>query len=85
MLENRHVQRTRVARSVKIIIGGDALMVDCTMMDLTSRGASLEFAGSCAVPDSFEMTLDGGRTLRACRVIWRRNERLGVAFEHRRE
>ena len=82
MHEKRDIERTRVMRSAKIIIGPDARMVDCTILNLTNRGASVDIADSFAMPDLFQITLDNGRTVRSCRLIWRRNERLGVAFQH---
>ena len=84
MHEKRDIERTRVMRNAKIIIGQDARMVDCTILNLTNRGASVDIADSLVMPDLFQITLDNGRTLRTCRLIWRRNERLGVAFQHQR-
>ena len=82
MQEKPNIPRTRVSKNAKIISTKHARMVDCTITNVTSRGASLDTAGLIEVPNSFDLTLDGGRTLRACRVIWRRNERLGVVFKH---
>jgi hypothetical protein len=81
MRDERNLKRTRVVRSAKIITAHYAHMIDCTILDLTNRGAAVDIAGAFVLPDSFLLTLDRGRTLRTCRVIWRRNERLGVAFE----
>jgi hypothetical protein len=52
--EKRNIQRTRVMRSAQIIFSQYA--VDCTILNLTNRGASLELAGSFVMPDSFEIT-----------------------------
>jgi len=41
----------------------------------------LSLAGNAAVPDQFDVSLDRGKTYRACRVAWRKVDRIGVAFE----
>jgi hypothetical protein len=32
------------------------------------------------VPETFDLTFEHGRTRRWCRVVWRTNNKLGVAF-----
>jgi hypothetical protein len=32
------------------------------------------------VPETFDLTFEHGRTRRLCRVVWRTNNKLGVAF-----
>ena len=44
-------------------------------------GACLKLANTYGVPEIFELTFELGRTRRPCRVIWRTNDELGVAFE----
>jgi hypothetical protein len=80
--DKRDIQRTRVMRDAKIIVSQHDLMVDCTILDLTNQGAGLNILHSFLIPESFAITLDKGRTLRTGRVMWRCNERLGVAFKH---
>ena len=41
----------------------------------------MKLANTFGVPDSFELTFEHGRTRRPCRVVWRTNDKLGVAFE----
>jgi hypothetical protein len=85
MFERRSVARTRVRRNAEIVLGrrapAAATTVPCTLRDLTSLGACLTLASSDRVPDTFELTLDRGRSLRPCRVRWRSADRLGVSFE----
>jgi hypothetical protein len=79
--ERRDVTRTRVARSAKIIPPRHGSMIHCTVQNITSSGACLKLANTYGMPETFELTFEQGRTRRACRVVWRTNDELGVAFE----
>lgn len=72
--------RTRVLRSAKIIVPSRSPVVHCTVQNITGGGACLKLANTYSVPDSFELTFEHGRTRRACRVVWRTADLLGVAF-----
>jgi len=79
--ERRNVTRTRIARSAKIIAPRRTSVIHCTVQNITSGGACLKVANTYGMPDTFELTFEHGRTRRPCRVMWRTNEELGVAFE----
>jgi hypothetical protein len=79
--ERREVTRTRMSRSAKIILPRRASMIHCTVQNITSGGACLKLANTYGMPETFELTFEHGRTRRACRVVWRTNDELGVAFE----
>ncbi len=85
MSERRSVARTRVRRNAEIVVSHGAATraskVQCTLQDLTNRGACLSLASTYRVPDTFELTFDGGRSHRPCWVRWRIGERIGVSFE----
>ena len=82
MDDRRGVARTRIRRSAEIVvIRRGATTMQCTLSDLTSTGACLTFAGTCEVPDTFELTFDRGRSSRPCRVKWRDGNKLGISFE----
>jgi hypothetical protein len=79
--ERRGVQRTRVLRNAKIIVPRRSPVIHCTVQNITSGGACLKFANTFGVPASFDLTFECGRTRRRCRVVWRTDDLLGVAFE----
>jgi hypothetical protein len=79
--DRRAVQRTRVLRCAKIIVPRRSPVIHCTVQNITSSGACLKLANTYGVPQTFELTFEHGRTRRACRVIWRTETKLGVAFE----
>jgi PilZ domain-containing protein len=85
MSERRSVARTRVRRNAEILVshgsGSAATKMQCTLQDLTSSGACLSLATTERMPDTFELTFDGGRSRRPCRVMWRAGNQLGISFE----
>jgi len=79
--ERRSVGRTKVLRNAKIIVSARTSVIHCTVQNITSGGACLKLANTYGMPEIFELTFEHGRTRRACRVIWRSADQLGVAFE----
>lgn len=81
--ERRNVTRTRVLRGAKIIVRGSrhAPVIHCTVQNITSGGACLKVGNTYGVPETFDLTFESGRTRRACHVMWRTTDQLGVAFE----
>ena len=79
--DRRTVQRTRVLRCAKIIVPRRSPVIHCTVQNITSAGACLKLANTYGVPQTFELTFEHGRTRRACRVVWRTETKLGIAFE----
>jgi PilZ domain len=80
MEERRRVQRTQVLKGAKIILNGRSSMFDCTVRNLTNFGACLHLASPLGTPGTFDLTFDSARSSRLCRVIWRSQNKLGVAF-----
>jgi hypothetical protein len=80
-VERRAVGRTKVLRNAKIIVPARSPVIHCTVQNITSSGARLKLANTYGLPETFELTFEHGRTRRACRVIWRTTDTLGVAFE----
>jgi hypothetical protein len=81
MEEKRQGPRTRVFKGAKIMFDGHASTIDCTVRNLTATGACLNVASPVGIPPAFDLSLDGGRTLRPCSVVWWKAERIGVVFE----
>ena len=78
--DRRAVQRTKVLRSAKIIVPRRSPVIHCTVQNITDVGACLKVANTFGVPATFDLTFEHGRTRRACRVVWRTDDKLGVAF-----
>ena len=81
MEEKRKVKRTRVLKGAKIIFNQRVSSLDCIVRNLSDAGACLQLASPVGFPTTFELSLDGDRSLRSCRVIWHGADRIGVAFD----
>ena len=80
-VERRLLKRTRVSRNAKIIVPRRRWpVIFCTVENITGAGACLKLASTFGVPDTFDLTFEHGRTRRWCRVVWRTDDKLGVAF-----
>ena len=79
-VERRLLKRTRVSRNAKIIVPLRWPVIFCTVENITGAGACLKLASTFGVPDTFDLTFEHGRTRRWCRVVWRTDDKLGVAF-----
>ena len=79
MQERRKFGRTRVLKGAKIVLGNSSV-IDCAVRNMTNAGARLQIANSIDLPDGLGLTLDGGHSIRPCKVVWRSVTETGVEF-----
>ncbi len=79
MVETRIAPRVRVNKAAKIDHGGDK--IDCIIRDLSATGAALEISNIVRVPDNFTLIMPEERLRLPCHVVWRREFRIGIAFD----
>ena len=79
MSENRIASRKRVLKAGTIEFGGGA--IDCTVKNLSETGAALEVVTPLFIPDRFTLFVPSAQSKRPCHVVWRKEKRIGVAFE----
>ena len=79
MEEHRTAPRHRVLKAGTIEFGGGA--IDCTVKNISEIGAALEVVTPLYIPDRFTLFVLRDHLKRRCRVIWRREKRIGVRFE----
>jgi len=77
--ENRRATRRRVLKSATIEFDQGAY--SCAVRNLSETGAALDVPYALAIPHEFTLTMDTDQVNRHCRVIWRKENRLGVTFE----
>jgi hypothetical protein len=79
MVEKRFAARHRVLKAGRIEFSGS--VIDCTIRNVSDAGAALDVSSPMGIPVSFTLVLvsDGRRF--QCRVIWRKERRIGVTFE----
>ena len=80
MEERRSVSRSRTLKSGKILVHAHTSLVDCTVRNLSPKGAVLVLPSLAGIPEHFELVLDAQGTHHQCRVAWRGENRLGVEF-----
>jgi hypothetical protein len=79
MGDGRKAPRHRVLKAGTIAFGGGG--ITCTARNLSDTGAALDVTSPVGIPDSFTLVLDTETTRRPCRVVWRREKRIGIVFE----
>jgi hypothetical protein len=79
MVERRAVPRNRTLKSGKIRVDARTSMIDCTIRNLSPKGALLLVPNVLGIPDEFKLEMSD-RTRRDCRVTWRGDNRVGVEF-----
>ena len=79
MKERRKLTRTRVLKGAKMLLGKSSV-IDCVARDLTNKGAGLDVPNTCGLPETLDLTLDAGHSVRRSRLIWRKLNKAGVEF-----
>jgi hypothetical protein len=80
MDEKRKAKRRRVLKSGTIEFERGAY--SCAVRNLSEEGAALEVPYTSTIPHEFELVMQADPFRRQCRrVIWRKENRLGVAFQ----
>lgn len=80
MPERRGHPRHKVLQAGTIAIGR-AAGFDCTVRNLSDKGACLEVESQVDIPDSFTLVIPHNAIMRRAQVQWRRGKRIGVVFE----
>jgi hypothetical protein len=79
MEEPRTAPRRRRLKAGTISFGGGA--IDCTVRNISEAGAALDVTSPVGIPERFTLLMEADRNKFACRVVWRKEKRIGVRFE----
>ena len=79
MEERRAALRHRVFKALSIEFDGTA--VDCLVRNLSDAGAGLDVHCPTVIPHFFTLTIPTGNLRQNCRVVWRKQKRIGLMFE----
>ena len=78
-MERRAGPRKPVLMSGTIQVASGA--VNCLVRDMTISGAALDVADPRDIPERFNLFFKADGTHIPCHVVWRQEERIGVAFD----
>ena len=79
MDEHRTAPRRRFLKAGRIIFGGATF--DCIVRNLSETGAALEVGSPVGIPERFTLVIDADHLHLPCRIVWRKETRIGVHFE----
>jgi hypothetical protein len=78
--ERRKHQRVAINRIARIQATGGGASTECTITDISDRGARL-YVSDAKLPERFFLLIDGDRPIRnECQLIWRLGGEAGVEF-----
>ena len=78
--DRRVIDRLPVCRGALLSIPGQITVQPCTLRDLTASGAGIRLNGITLLPLEFEISFDGFRTSKTCRLVWRDGDFVGIAL-----
>lgn len=78
--ERRQFGRQRVFKGAKVIVNSGHALYDCTIRDLSPKGARIRLNTAFTAPDTFDLRIAGSGKDAHCRVVWQRGDEIGVEF-----
>jgi hypothetical protein len=78
-MERRAVPRKPVLMSGAIEFAGST--INCLIRDISISGAALDVTNPHDLPERFNLVFKADGSNIPCHVIWRQEERIGVAFD----
>jgi hypothetical protein len=76
--EHRIAPRHRVLKAGTVEFGGGG--IDCIVKNVSDTGALLEVTSPVGIPERFTLVIPQDNIAKPCRVMWRKEKRIGVAF-----
>jgi hypothetical protein len=53
----------------------------CRVVNISAEGAAIEVPDPAFVPARFQLMTESDRVVRDCRIVWTKQNRIGVVFE----
>lgn len=78
MENKRNNSRRRILKAGSITFNGSG--IDCLVRNMSDTGAALEVENQIGIPPIFDLVITTGHFARSCRVIWRKEKRIGIVF-----
>jgi PleD family two-component response regulator len=81
--DRRSVPRQRVLKRGQIVIANLCSAIDCTIRDISPRGARLRVEGHFIAPEEFELVMLGTQGRKPVQTRWQSGNEIGVQFIER--
>jgi hypothetical protein len=78
-MEKRTASRSRVLKPGLVEFDGGA--INCMVRNLSNTGAALDLSSELEVPEHFTLVLPAEGRHIPCRIVWRKDRRIGIAFD----
>jgi hypothetical protein len=79
MEERRRGPRADVDQPAYISSHGSSTR--CRVVNISAEGAAIEVPDPVFVPARFQLMTESDRVVRDCRIVWTKQNRIGVVFE----
>jgi hypothetical protein len=79
IMERRAIPRNPVLMSGAIVFAGGA--INCLIRNISISEAALDVPNPDNIPECFDLVFKADGTHILCHVVWRQEERIGVAFD----
>ncbi len=79
MDRKRIADRRRTFKAGTIEFSGAG--IDCIVRNISETGAGLEVVSPLFIPDRFTLFVPSDQFKRRCRIVWRKEKRIGIAFD----
>jgi PilZ domain len=80
MVEGRKTRAPRYLVSEGAVIKFGDRTINCVVRNLSATGAAIEIPNQPGVPARFELSISRLGLSVPCRIVWRKDHRIGVAF-----
>jgi PilZ domain len=78
--DKRRARRMRTLKDGKIVTLNNRSVIDCSVRDWSETGAKIRCHDQAAVPNEFRLMMPADNSIRDARVVWRREDFLGILF-----
>jgi hypothetical protein len=78
-MEKRAIPRSRVLKAGTIEFDGGT--ISCVVRNISNTGAALDVTTPVGIPEHFNLISQADGVHRHCHIIWRKEKRIGVAFD----
>lgn len=79
-MEKRQTERRRTFKGGKIVFNHGHSIIDCTIKNMFRGGAALDVESASGIPNEFTLVVSPENVQKACRVAWKTQTLIGVAF-----